>query len=32
LRLTVTELQGTRIRQLKVEPAPPSTDQGVQDA
>lgn len=32
LRLTVTELQGTRIRELRVEPAGPSSDQGAQDA
>lgn len=32
LRLTVTELQGTRIRELKVEPASPPSDQGAHDA
>ena len=32
LRLTVTELQGTRVRQLTVEPAADTDEQGVHDA
>jgi CBS domain containing-hemolysin-like protein len=32
LRLTVTELQGTRIRQLRVEPAAAPDDEGVTNA
>ena len=32
LRLTVTELQGTRVRQLTVEPASETNEEGVHDA